>query len=109
MQNEIKAGSELYKVFNDSRAGKDCSVTVKSVGPKWITIDGFRGERFDKETMRSESGHSRLYLSKEIREAEVARSSAWQTLRRLADRISAPEHLSTDDIKQAIDLLTAKQ
>jgi hypothetical protein len=109
MQNEIKAGSELYRVYNDSRAGSNGAVSVKSVGSKWITIDGYRGERFDKETFRSESGRSRLYLSKDIHDAETARSSAWQTLRRLADRTSAPEHVSTDDIKHVIDLLTAKK
>ncbi len=109
MQNEIKAGSELYRVYNDSRVGKNGFVVVKGVGSKWITIDGFRAERFDKETLRAETGRSRLYISKDIHDAEVARSNAWQTLRRLADRPSAPEHVSTDDIKQVIALLTAKK
>ncbi|MNU27291.1 hypothetical protein D3C71_156770 [compost metagenome] len=109
MNDEIKAGSELYKVYNDSRAGRNGTVVVKSVGPKWITMDGFRGERFDKATLRAEGGSSRLYLSKDIHDAEVARSSAWERLRRILDRHTPPEDLSTEAMLQAIDLLTAKK
>jgi hypothetical protein len=109
MHDEIKAGSELYKVFSDSRAGRNVPVVVKSVGPKWITLDGFRSERFDKVTLRAEGGNSRLYLSKDIHDAEVARSSAWERLRRILDRHTPPEGLSTEAMQQAIDLLTAKK
>ncbi len=109
MQNEIKAGSELYMAFYDGRSGRNGPVVVKSVGSKWITINEYRSERFDRQTLRSESGRSVLYLSKDIYDAKVEHASAWQALRRLVDRSIAPEHLTTDEIKQAIDLLRVKQ
>lgn len=108
MNDEVKPGSELYKVYNDSRAGRNGPVVVKSVGPKWITMDGFRGERFDKTTFRAEGGNSRLYLSKDIYDAEVARSKAWERLRRILDRHAPPEGLTTEAMQQAIDFLTVK-
>ncbi len=109
MQDEIKVGSELYKVYNDSRVGRNGPVVVKSIGRSWITIDGHRSERFDRQTLRSERGGSRLYPTKEAHDAERNRGAAWLTLRRLTDRSFAPEHVTTEDIKAAIGLLVAKQ
>lgn len=110
MEQSIKPGDQLYKVHNDSRMrNRDGHVTVKSVGPKWITTEGIRPERFDAQTLRSENTHSRLYLSKELRDAEFARTNAWQHLKKLLDRYAPPEDLTTEAIQQAIDLISAKQ
>lgn len=110
MSDEIKAGSVLYKAYYDTRMrNRDGHVTVKSVGSKWITTAGSRPERFDAKTLRGESNSCRLYLSKDVHDAEVARSKAWERLRRILDRHTPPEDLGTEELQQAIDLLTAKK
>ncbi|NTF18164.1 hypothetical protein G6L37_07075 [Agrobacterium rubi] len=107
LPDDIKSGSQLYRVYNDSRVGRSEHVIVKGIGPKWITIDGHRGERFHRDTLRSEGNRSRLYLSKEIHDAELARSAAWNELRRLVTTTYVPpEELSTDTILEAVALLT---
>jgi hypothetical protein len=110
MQNEIKPGDQLYKVHYDSRMrSRDGHVTVKSVGPKWITTEGTRPERFDTQSLRGENSNVRLYLSKEIHDGELARSNAWQRLRRILDRHTPPEGVTAEALQQAIELLDPKQ
>lgn len=108
MEKTIKPGDQLYKVHNDHRMrSRDGHVTVKSAGAKWITTTD--GQRFNTSDLRGDNTHSRLYLSKEIWDAEVARQNAWDRLRKLVERFSPPEALSTEDMKQAIALLTVKK
>lgn len=107
MEHSIKPGDQLYHVYNDSRDQRPGFITVKSVGKKWITSDQRRPHRFDIETLRSENGRSRLYLSKEIHDAEVERREAWGTLRNLIQSVYVPpEQVPTEDILKAIGLLT---
>ena len=106
MHGEIKVGSKLYKVYNDPRVGRNGDVTVKTIGTKWLTVlDGSREERFDPKTWRAESGRSQLYISKEVHDAIRARADAWHKLRRAMDRYTPPEHLSTEDIVQMLEVL----
>lgn len=108
MHEAIKSGSQLYKVQTDSRFGRNEHVVVKGIGPKWITIEGHRGERFDRVTLRSESLRSRLYLSKEVHDAEVLRVDEWQRLRRFVmDRYSPPSEIPTETFQQVLDILNA--
>lgn len=110
MENTIKPGDQLYKVYNDSRmSNRNGHVIAKSVGSKWITTNESRPERFDTTTLRGENTNSRLYLSKEVYDAEAARANAWERLRKLLERYSPPEELTIEAMKQAIDLLTPKK
>jgi len=109
MHEEIKVGSKLYKVYNDPRIGRNGYVTVKTIGTKWLTVlDGSREERFDPKTWRAESGRSQLHASKEVHDAARARIDAWHRLRRAMDRYTPPEHLSTADVLQMLELLLPK-
>ena len=106
MHEEIKVGSKLYKVYYDPRVGRNGDVTVKTIGTKWLTVlDGSREERFDPKTWRAESGRSQLHASKEVHDAIQARSNAWHRLKRAMDRYTPPEHLSTEEIVQMLEVL----
>jgi hypothetical protein len=106
---DITQGSVLYRVYHDRRDGSPKEVTVTSVGREWIGVDDHRTKRFRKDTMIADAGRARLYPSKEVYEAELARRTNWQKLRQLvSSKWQVPEDLSSDDIRKALGLLTSK-
>lgn len=110
IRKQITPGSELYMVYDDSRYGRDGTVVVKTVGRIWITVlDGRHEIRFPIETMRSEHGRSKLYMSKAESDAIKERNSAWGLLRKsVMDAYRAPDHLDTETMLQIVSMLKPK-
>jgi hypothetical protein len=103
---EITKGSIFYLVYDDKRDGSSKEVTVTSVGREWIGVDDYRTKRFRKGTMISDCGRAKLYGSREVYEAELARKTNWDKLRQTVSATwKVPEDLSGEAIQKALDLL----
>jgi hypothetical protein len=106
----LTVGQELWYAPADRRyLGGACAVRVLKVGRKWADVDHHIG-RVDAESLWVDGGKysspGRCWLSKETWEAEEARRSAWDQLRRdVYGQHPPPEHITTEQIENVRALL----
>lgn len=69
----MKVGDTVYLVYDDSRQ-RACNVVIKSIGNKYITVDGVHKSeaRYDKLTKRSVDDNRGWNCNAELFESESA-------------------------------------
>lgn len=101
-------GQELYFEWSDYGQKKNTGemVTITKIGRRWLTLSN--GHRADATTLYADGGQysapGRCFISRESREIERARDSAWTALRNNMQR-RAPDKVSAEDIAHATRLL----
>lgn len=103
----ITEGQELWAVYNESRRGQSCFVTVEKIGRKWATLKGYYG-RINKDTLAADGGQYsspfQCYESKEEYEEKALTQRMWDSLRKRLP-YSAPDHLLPIDIGRIAGIL----
>lgn len=108
MKIKLQVGQKLWYV--SIRHGESHEAVVTKVGRKWATIgEGWRAQLIDLVTMQADgkgySSPGRCYLSREAHEMERARSDTWSRFVNVVKYKNCPAGVTTDDIKQAMQLL----
>ena len=107
----LQVGQKLWYVpHRHHRRGEPYEVEVTKVGRKWATVgEGWRQERIDLETMQADgkgySSPGTCYLSREHYETEQERLAAWSQLTKALQYSRCPAGVTTEGIKQAMQLL----
>jgi hypothetical protein len=107
MSHKFKAGDALW--FVSIRGNRPATVTVKAVGRKWVTLDGFiDGQRIaiDDKTMSVEipeyGSVGRCYPSEQHYLDDRALANAWEKFRRdVQSAWRAPDAATVELIAEA--------
>jgi hypothetical protein len=100
-------GQTVYVVLTGYGNPRESEVTIKKVGRKWATFDGYGGNRFDMHTGYVDGfGGGRVYASKDEYAHEKALDAAWTRIRNSIDRAwNRPEHLTLESMRAVEDIL----
>lgn len=103
----LKKGDTVFLVYDPIHSpGKHrgSEVTVKSVGPKWITVGG--GSKFERESGAGEFGWV-IYRSREVYERRKALALAWKDLQQMFGGFRRPAAVvSVEQVELARAILT---
>lgn len=102
-------GMEVFVVPTSSRREKPYTATIKSIGRKWITLDGYNG-RFDISDWRIDGGNysspGTVYPSEQVYNAEQELNKAWGKLSDVfRHHYTRHPDVTVEKIKQAAELL----
>jgi hypothetical protein len=108
----MQVGDKLWWVslldYGNSGNKRGREVTITKVGRVYLTLSN--GYRVFRDTLKVKSDYTTgvtVYFSELDHLTAHGRSEAWSSLRRLIDsKHTCPDHLSREEIDQAIELLS---
>ena len=107
MSETLKVGDSLWFVYSDSRRGRAHEIVVRSVGRKWADVSPPDWDRISGRIAISDlvmdgkgcTSPGQAYRDRELYEASVERSKAWDAFRQEFSRVwRCPDHLTLADI-----------
>ncbi|USN13935.1 hypothetical protein PAPPERLAPAPP_02620 [Brevundimonas phage vB_BpoS-Papperlapapp] len=104
-------GQAVIIAYPGRRGIETSEAKVVKIGRAWLTVQSatWSQDRYDFSGRQdSDFGHrAQLWPSRDAFDAEQGRKAAWRRLRKLADDMDPPSHLTTAEIESLSAILDA--